>query len=348
MSSIVDFKTCVIIPNWNGVDTLGACLDSLLSQSMATHIIVVDNGSVDNSIVFIQNGYPSVEIVRLLENRGYAGGVNAGLKRAMELNVIYAALFNNDATADKNWLKFLVHCLDEFKNVGIVAPKLLNGVGTRIDSTGEFYSIWGLPFPRGRGEAVSNNGEVVQSTYDDKTNIFGASGAASLYRIKMLQEIGLFDEDFFAYYEDVDLSFRAQLAGWKINYAPESIAYHQAGTTSVKIKGFTTYQTTKNLPWLLWKNVPTSLLIKILPRFLVAYSFFMFSAGARQQALPATYGYFRMLILLPKKTWQRWQIHKLRRVKSAYIWDIMTKDLPPNAHKLRLLFHPIKTMQAKS
>src|SRR6201999_312952 len=92
--------------------------------------------------------------------------------------------------------------------------------------------------------------------YDKQTAVFVASGGASLYRIKMLQEIGLFDEDFFAYYEDVDLSFRAQLAGWKVAYAPRAVAYHQIGATSGHIKGFTTYQTIKNLPLLFYKNVP--------------------------------------------------------------------------------------------
>lgn len=94
----------------------------------------------------------------------------------------------------------------------------------------------------------------------------------------MLQEIGLFDEDFFAYYEDVDLSFRAQLSGWKVLYSPAAIAYHQIGATSSKIEGFTTYQTIKNLPWLLWKNVPSRLLWQVVPRFKLAYVSFFISA----------------------------------------------------------------------
>jgi hypothetical protein len=164
----------------------------------------------------------------------------------------------------------------------------------------------------------------------------------------MLKQIGLFDEDFFAYYEDVDLSFRAQLAGWKVQYEPKAIAYHQIGATSSKIKGFTTYQTTKNLPLLLWKNAPASIFWRILPRFLIAYCSFLASAAWRFQTWPALRGYYKMLLLLPKKTWERWHIQHHRTVKPAYIWDMITPGLPPNAQKLRILFHPIKTLRGKT
>ncbi len=130
-------------------------------------------------------------------------------------NFDYIGLFNNDAVADKDWLKNLTQVLDENSDTGIVTCKLVDANNQHLDSTGDIYTVWGLPFPRGRGEPVSTK-------YDDKTDIFAASGGASLYRTKMLEEIGLFDEDFFAYYEDVDLSFRAQLAGWKVKYAPTS------------------------------------------------------------------------------------------------------------------------------
>ena len=240
--------------------------------------------------------------------------------------------------ADRNWLEYLVKELESHSKTGITTCKLINADQTELDSTGDMYTSWGLPFPRGRGEPVSNR-------YDEQLSIFAASGGASLYRITMLREIGLFDEDFFAYYEDVDISFRAQLAGWKVSYVPAAKAYHQIGATSGKIKGFTTYQTTKNLPWLLWKNAPASVLIKVLPRFLVAYYSFILSASVRNQAGPAVRGFLRMLSLLPKKTWQRWEIQHRRQVKPAYIWSIMTHDLPPNAYKLRLLFHPVLTIK---
>lgn len=323
-------EVVVVIPNWNGADRLAACLDSLQTQSLKARIIVVDNGSVDGSLALLEK-YPDVEVIRHAKNKGYAGGVNPGFRRAIKLKADYVAAFNNDALADKDWLKNLANTLDDYPEVGIAACKLLTADGKRLDSTGDYYTVWGLPYPRGRGEADIDK-------YDDRTEIFGASGGASLYRVRMLEEIELFDEDFFAYYEDVDLSFRAQLAGWKVRFVPSALAYHQIGATSSQIKGFATYQTVKNLPWLFWKNVPPGrIFLKILPRFTFAYLTIIASALRRGQVGPVIKGWCVYAIFLPKKLAQRYQIQKARRVSTDYIWGLMIHDLPPNARKLRYL-----------
>ncbi|HEX7368636.1 MAG TPA: glycosyltransferase family 2 protein [Candidatus Saccharimonadales bacterium] len=330
-------KVSVVIPNWNGKDDLPACLDSLLAQHLQPHIIVVENGSKDGSLELLQTHYPQAEVIVHKKNKGFAGGVNAGIRKAMADGYTYVALFNNDAVADKDWLKNLVSDLDINSDAGIATCKLMSIDRKHLDSTGDQYTTWGLPYPRGRGEPVSDR-------YDGRVQIFAASGGASLYRMDMLREIGLFDEDFFAYYEDVDISFRAQLAGWKIRYVPEAIAYHKIGATSGKIQGFTTYQAMKNLPWLLYKNAPLSVFWRVLPRFLIAYYAFVIRSAWRGQSWPAVRGYCKMLVLLPKKTMQRLSIQHKRKVTAKYIWDAMTHELPPNARKLRLLFHPIKTL----
>lgn len=323
-------KVCIVVPNWNGKRSLPDCLDSLLGQVMPADIIVVDNGSTDGSLELLADKYHRVEVLALGKNIGFAGGVNAGIKRAMVLGARYVALFNNDAIADKKWLQNLVEHLSANPKVGIVTSKIISSANDVLDSTGEFYTSWGLPYPRGRGEKVSD-------TYDNHRRVFGASGAASLYRIKMLKEIGLFDEDFFAYYEDVDISFRAQLAGWKISYEPRAIVHHDIGGTSGKIKDFTTYQTMKNLPWLLWKNVPRGLLLTVVPRFELAYWGIYFSAIRRGQGWPATKGVAVSVALMPKKIWQRRKIQKRRKVSDSYVRSILVHDLPPNAHRLRAL-----------
>src|SRR3984885_8498653 len=287
-------EVAVVIPNWNRKESLAECLDSLLAQSLEAEIIVVDNGSVDGSVEFIRANYPSVELIIHEKNYGFAGGVNPGIKKAIKDSKKFVALFNNDAVADKDWLKNLVDTLKQNPKVGLVACKLLGDDGKSLDSTGDQYTNWGLPYPRGRGETDLDK-------YDDQTEIFAASGGASLYRISMLNEIGLFDEDFFAYYEDVDISFRAQLAGWKILYVPKAIVCHQIGATSGKIKGFTTYQTIKNLPWLLWKNVPTKYLFTVGCRFYLAYLGFMAKSIARGQAGSAFKGLTVSILLTPKK-----------------------------------------------
>lgn len=323
-------KVYVVIPNWNGADRIGACLDSLLAQTRGHQIIVVDNGSEDNSVEMIENNYPKVELIKHSRNLGFAGGVNAGIKYALANDAEYVALLNNDAVADKDWLGQLVAFLDDNPKAGIATSKICDDKKTHLDSTGDQYTVWGLPYPRGRGEAFTGK-------YDQLTWVFGASGGASLYRIKMLREIGLFDEDFFAYYEDVDISFRAQLAGWRVGYAPKAIVYHKIGATSSTIKGFTTYQTLKNLPLLLWKNVPWSLMPKVWPRLVLAYSGIVFSALRRGQIGPVLKGLASGAILWPKKMVQRYEIQRKRKVSVSYIDSIITHDLPPNARKLRNL-----------
>lgn len=323
-------KTAVVVLNWNGKDSIKNCLDSLLAQVSKPHIIVVENGSADGSLELIQKNYPSIDLIVNQNNLGFAGGVNQGIKRSIELKMDYVALLNDDAVADKNWLSFLVKSLASNDRVGIATCKFMTIDKQRFDSTGDLYTTWGLPFPRGRGEIVNNK-------YDGLTDIFAASGGASIYRIKMLNQIGLFDKDFFAYYEDVDISFRAHLAGWKVKYVPEAIAYHQIGASSSKIKGFTTYQTMKNLPWIIVKDVPLRLLPMIVPRFKLAYFGFIVSAFQRKQGRYALKGLSVSLLLIPKKLIQRHSIQRKRKVTSAYINSILTHDLPANAEKLRSL-----------
>lgn len=321
-------KPYVIVPNWNGKEGLKACLDSLFAQTLTPHVIVVENGSTDGSVEYVQQNYPDVELIIHDVNKGYAGGVNPGFKRAIEDNVIYAAPFNNDAAADKDWLKLLVEYMDSHQEVGIAACKVLSADGKHLDSTGDQYTVWGLPYPRGRGENTIDK-------YDNQMDIFGASGAASLYRVSMLREIGLLDEDFFAYYEDVDISFRAQLYGWKVSFVPKSFVYHEISATSSKIKGFVTYQTMKNQPLLLYKNVPRKYLWRIGWRFMLAHILFYMRAIQRRQGWIATKGDWKGTMLLSKARKQRKTIQANRKVSDEYIWSMLTHDLPPNAAALR-------------
>ena len=319
-----------LIPNLNGEDTIEKCVNSLLSQTVKNKIIVIENGSTDNSLTILKKNYPDIEIIENSKNLGFAGGVNQGIKKAVELGAEYIALFNNDAVADKKWLEELINVIKESPKVGIIAPKILSADKKHLDSTGDQYTNWGLPYPRGRKEEISGQ-------YNSPERVFSASGGASLYRVSMLKEIGLFDEGFFAYYEDVDISFRAQLAGWKVAYEPSSIVYHEIGATSSKIPGFTTYQTIKNLPWLFWKNVPRKYLFTVGIRFYIAYFSFIFSAISRGQIVPVLKGFFVSLVLMPKKLFERHKIQSKMKVSPEYIWSIMTHDLPPNATKLRKL-----------
>lgn len=325
-------RIACVIPNWNGKDRLGKALDTLLKQRTKAKvtIVVVDNGSTDGSSDYIRANYPSVVLVQHDKNYGFAGGVNGGIRKALELEQDYVALFNNDAVAEETWLDELWKELEALPAAGIATGKLVASDRSHLDSTGEGYSIWGLGFPRGRGEPPNDK-------YDQQRDIFGATGGASLYRTEVFKQIGLFDDDFFLYYEDLDVSFRAQLAGWKVRYVPTAVAYHDIGATSDKVRGLTRYHTLKNLPLVVWKNVPGRYLWAVLPRFTVAYLLFLLNAAAEGQGWVAFKAFWRAWWLLPKKLLERRRIQKGRKVPPSYVWGIMLHDLPPNATRLRSL-----------
>ncbi len=316
-------RVAVVIPNWNGEDLLSKCIDSLLSQQSLSHvIIVVENGSIDSSLDILESYGNSITVLKQPKNLGFAGGVNVGIQYAIDNNFEYIALFNNDAVADSLWIKKLYDAFQTNEKVGIVTSKILIGNTGKLDSTGDWYTTTGMPFPRGRGEIDSGQ-------YDKKTSVFGASGGASLYRTSLFRDIGLFDEDFFAYYEDVDISFRAQLRSWKVLFEPEAIVYHALSATSSKLGYFAIKQSAKNFWFLYIKNVPFPLSIKFFPSALYRYSR-MFAARVIKGGFWAFFsGFIKSLVLLPKKIVQRHSIQKNRTVSSAYIEKIVYKGKPP-------------------
>jgi len=326
-------RVAIVVLNWNGVKDTLDCLDSLQAQSYENFTIaVIDNGSTDNSYKLLSEYQTkhsaNVEVIHNPKNFGFAGGVNTGIEWALNGDYEYIALFNNDANADKDWLKHLINAMQP-KEIGISTGLLLHGDGKTIDSTGDWYSTWGLPFPRNRNDKTDKapSGELV----------FSASGGASLYKTEMLREIGLFDEDFFAYYEDTDVSFRAQLAGWKVAYTNKAIAYHKQGETSKKMPGFTVYQTFKNLPLLFIKNVPRGLLLSIGIRFYFAYTLMFFNAIVKGSGKPAIKGAWMGFILGFKKLGERREIQSSKQATTKYIKTMLWPDLPPDQTGIRKL-----------
>ena len=326
-------RIATIVLNWNGEDDSLACIAALKRQNQKHTIIAVDNNSDDSFVATLKKRHPDVVLLENKENLGFSGGQNTGIRYVLEQEFSYVALINNDAVPDKDWLKELIQTADKTL-AGIVTGKLMRTNGD-IDSTGDTYTTWGLAYPRGRD--AEDTGQ-----YEQQEEVFGASGGASLYRVSMLRDIGMFDEDFFAYYEDVDLSFRAQLAGYKVVYEPKAIAHHKVGASSSKVSGLTTYMTIKNLPWLFVKNVPLGLVPKIAPRFFIAYWSIVTSFIAKGRFMPVIKGLSVTTIKLPKKLLERWRIQRNKRVSTHYISSIMTHDLPPNATKLRRLRNLIR------
>ena len=206
--SNIQLPASIIIPNWNGAHHLPTCLDSLRRQSYSNpsarlragfEVIVVDNGSTDGSLELLDRDYPEVKVVALPENRGFAGGVNAGIREA-EGEII--AVFNNDAEADPRWLEELAVALARHPEAGMATPKvLLFDQRDVIHTVGDFYGVDGVPGNRGVWQR--DDGQ-----FDREEYVFGAAGVAAAYRRAMLDEVGLFDEGLISYCEDVDLADR--------------------------------------------------------------------------------------------------------------------------------------------
>jgi len=239
----------VIIPNWNGARYLPECLDSLRAQTYPRlEVIVVDNNSTDGSVALVRKDYPEVRLLELEENRGLAGGVNAGARIAQGEIL---TLLNNDALADANWAAALLDGLRRNPEAGLVASKmLLYDHPTVINSVGDTFGSDGIPGNRGVWEED-------QGQYDREEWVFGGCGGAVAYRRDMWRILGGFDEDFFMYCEDVDLNWRAQLAGYRCLYLPQAVVYHRLSATGGGVTA--SYYTGRNTIWVLAKDLPAFL-----------------------------------------------------------------------------------------
>lgn len=295
--------------------------------------MLIDNGSSDASLEKLAHlgSNPKITFVKQPINLGFAGGVNLGIRHAIEHGYPYVALLNNDAVITEDWLKILIEKL-EVVGASSITGLLLSGNGKKIESTGDSYSKFGLPFPRQRDEEVS---VAAESGF-----VFGGTAGASIYKTTLFKDIGLFDEAFFAYFEDTDISYRSQLAGHTAYYEKSAVAYHDHGTTSGKMPGFTIYQTFKNLPIFFWKDVPLALFFQTGARFYACYILLYIRAILRGQFSIATKGVLRSLSLLPHALSERRRIQRKRRVGIAYLNSVIYQDLPPNnKRKARRIFH---------
>ncbi|MCR3884833.1 MAG: glycosyltransferase family 2 protein [Methanothrix sp.] len=245
----------VVIPNYNGRRYLEGCLPSLSAQTFEDfEVIVVDNGSKDGSCEYVAEEFPLVRIVENEENLGFAGGVNSGISIARGEHIL---TLNNDTVAEKEFIENLAEAIGSDGRVGMCASKMLFLDG-RINSTGICISRSAAAWDRGMGEAD-------RGQYDAACEVFGPSAGAALYRREMLDEIGLFDEDFFAYMEDVDLAFRGQLAGWRCLYVPGARVRHVHGGTAGFGSDLSVYYGNRNVLWYPVKDFPAGLLIRSLP-----------------------------------------------------------------------------------
>jgi len=238
----------VVIPTYNGKRYLSDCLNSLKNQvRKPDEIILVDDGSTDGTNSYVASSHPEVKFVRLDTNRGFAAAVNEGIRLSTGA---YIALLNNDTRATPQWLSELEKTLDEQPSVGFCSSKMLFADRPNIiNSIGIGFTRAGTAFDVGEGE---EDGEK----FSHSRPIFGACAGAAMYRRELFDDAGLLDEDFFMWYEDVDLSFRAQLAGYRCQYVPNAVVYHFGGGTASSNNKLHIHYCTRNQVLVMVKNLP--------------------------------------------------------------------------------------------
>jgi GT2 family glycosyltransferase len=314
-------KISVIIINYNGKDVVIDCLRSLEKQTWKDfEIIVVDNGSSDDSVKDIRHFLEQcalagrIKLIPLERNHGFTGGNIRGLEQAQ---AEYVALLNNDAEADKDWLENLFTTMERNPHVGICASKIIAFGTNVIDSAGDGYSTLLKGFKRGEGED--------RASFNVQEPVFGGCAGAVLYRRKMLEEIGFFDDDFFLIHEDTDLNFRAQRTGWKILYVPSAIVYHKVRSTIGIMSDTAVYYTMRNNEFVRIKNIPLSLLFRNLPLLvagmLTEFFYFAVKHGKLILYLKAKRDVIKSLKIMLRK---RKQVRDMARVDTTYLRSQLT------------------------
>lgn len=242
-------KTAVVIPNYNGIQYLADCLNSLKNQSVQDFdVIVVDDCSTDDSIKDMECNFSWVSSVKRDKNGGFAVSVNDGICLAKEIGAEYVILLNNDTVAECTFVEKLVNAIEEDERIFSVQAKMLSlKEPDIIDDAGDFYTVLGWAYARGKGKDASK--------YNQKSNIFAACAGAAIYRISAFEAIGMFDEAHFAYLEDIDVGYRARLYGYRNMYEPQAVVYHAgSGTSGSRYNEFKVKLAARNNIYLIYKN----------------------------------------------------------------------------------------------
>ncbi len=319
----------VVIVNWNGKHLLAECLDSLSRQRFKDfETIVVDNGSTDGSVAFLRRTYPWVRVVSLAANTGFSGGSNAGIRAASGR---YIALLNNDTRTDAEWLSSLVARAEKSPAEGMWASKILS-----YDKPDLFDNVGLLLYPdglaRGKGRLERDEGQ-----YDEPGEALFPSGCAGLFRRSMLDAIGLFDEAFFAYADDVDIGLRARLAGWGCSYVPSAVVHHRYSASSATYSPLKAFLVERNRVWVLLKYFPIELILAspfFTAKRLVLQLYgaitgrgssgrFSADQGVSSAILILLKAWFRALVALPQVMRERRRIASIRRIRRREFYRLL-------------------------
>lgn len=256
-------KISVIIPNYNGIKYIKTCMDSLSNQTMKDFgIIFVDNGSTDGSKELVERNYPQVQVIGLTENTGFCGAVNAGIRKA---DTEFVVLLNNDTEVDADFLKELYLGIERHPKAFSAQAKMIQFQNrSQIDDAGNYYNALGWAFACGKGKSAEN--------YTQERKIFASCAGAAIYRTVEVKKLGFFDEEHFAYLEDLDLGYRAQIAGYENWFLPKAIVYHiGSGTSGSRYNQFKVRYSSRNNLYMIYKNMPFLQLLLNSPFLLMGF-----------------------------------------------------------------------------
>jgi GT2 family glycosyltransferase len=304
----------VVVLTWNGRRWLDRCLTSILQLDPAPHeVVLVDNASTDDSVSYVREAFPSVRVLQLQRNLGYSGGNNAGARAASGQ---YLAFVNNDTELDSRWLGELFKAIERDEGIGLATSRVVfMEAPDTIDSAGDGYLRCGGAYKRRHGARVDR--EL------GNEEVFGACGAGFVVRRELFTALGGFDEDFFMVYEDVDLSYRARLAGARCVYVPSAVVRHAGSGSIGATSPAQVFYGQRNLEWTWIKNSPGPLLWRSLLSH-VAYDLAGAAGYARQGRLgtwcrakaASVAGLGRMLR-------KRRDVQRARRIDSQNLWRLM-------------------------
>ena len=273
-------EVSVVIPNFNGIAFLDSVLASLEGQTLSNfEVILVDNGSTDGSCSFVTANYPWVHLIELTENFGFCGAVNAGIRAA---KAPYVLLLNNDTEVKEDFVEEMLAAIRRHKNAFSCGARMVQYHDRdRLDDVGNYYCALGWSFARGRGKDIH--------AYETEDKIFSACAGAAIYRKKIIEKIGYFDEEHFAYLEDTDIGYRARIYGYENWYAPKAIVYHVgSGTSGSRYNQFKTRYSSRNNIYLIYKNMPFLQIILNFPflaaGFLIKFLFFAVKGMGKEYA----------------------------------------------------------------
>ena len=316
--------SCIIV-NWNGKELLGDCLRSVERQTFkALEIILVDNGSTDGSVGFVESEFPFVKVVSLKENSGFAGGNIEGLKHSRG---DFIALLNNDVTLCENWVEHMVKAINRDPDIGLCSSKIIIEGTNEIDSIGEIYTTAFTSLKLGEHQN--------QNEFESGKLVPGACAAAVFYRKAMIDKIGFFDANFFLNYEDSDLHIRAWLAGWKCFFVPEAVAYHKVSATLGNLTDTAVYYLSRNVEWVWMKNIPFQLMLRYLHhRILAELATFIYICFIKHKWRPFFKGKLAALLKMHVMIGKRKSIQKLIRLSNKQIKD----ELMPISEYLKIRY----------